>query len=311
MYNFWVVMKLEFRLIWRNWVTWLMVLVMLFIGALCASSNRNEPWSGWAHLGTTSFFLSLILTFCTGNQIRRDHAQRLDRIVLSTPVATQSYVCGKYLAGLASLLLLAGSGLFSALLIDHFATNSSAILLFAPAYYPPLGAPVYLIGWAWLTLTPVAFGATFMFACMTLTRGQRAIASLAVLLIWVLPMFLTQSMPQLLDITATVFSCLFSRTSGPCSSNSFQAVPDSTSHRAPGWSAASQSHSASHAPFSGRDTAFVHSHSVSLEPSVLPGPLPAVARSDHLWDACAAPSCLKGKECDDANTRDRYDQQTL
>lgn len=205
MYNFWAVMKLEFRLIWCNWVTWLMVLVMLLLGALCASSNRTQPWSSWAHLGTTSFFLSLILTFCTGNQIRRDHAQRLDGIVLSTPVATQSYVCGKYLAGLASLILLAGSGLLSALLIDHFATNSYAFLLFAPAYYPPLGAQVYLIGWAWLMLTPITFGATFMLACMALTHGQRAIASLAVLLIWVLPMFLTQSIPQLLDITAAVF----------------------------------------------------------------------------------------------------------
>ena len=122
MYNCWVVMKLEFRLIWRSFVTWLILVVMLVIGALCASGNRNEPWSSWAHLGNTSFFLSLILTFCTGNQINRDRARRLDGIVLSTPVAMKSYVCGKYLAGLASLLLLAGSGLLSALAVDHFPT---------------------------------------------------------------------------------------------------------------------------------------------------------------------------------------------
>jgi hypothetical protein len=205
MYNFWVVMKLEFRLIWRNWVTWLMVLVMLIIGALCASNNRNSPWSSWAHLGNTSFFISLILTFCTGNQINRDCVQRLDGIVLSTPVATPSYVCGKYLAGLASLLLLAGSGLLSALMTDHFAPGSHGFLLFAPAFYPSLGAQPYLIGWAWFVLTSIIFGATFMLACMTLTRGQRAIAYLVSLLIWVLPLFLTQSIPQLLDITAAVF----------------------------------------------------------------------------------------------------------
>lgn len=205
MYNFWVVMKLEFRLIWRNWVTWLMVLVMLFIGALCASNNRNEPWGSWAHLGTTSLFLSLILTFCTGNQINRDHAQRLDGIVLSTPVATPVYVLGKYLAGLASLLLLAGSSLLSALLTDRLATGSHGFLIFAPPFYPPLGAQPYLTGWTWLTLTSVIFGATFMLACMTLTRGQRAIAYLVSFFIWVLPLFLTQSIPQLLDITASVF----------------------------------------------------------------------------------------------------------
>jgi len=112
MYNFWIVMKLESRLIWSNWITWLMVLVMLIIGALCASNNRNEPWSSWANLGTTSFSISLILAFCTGNQINRHREQRLAGIVLSTPVATTGYVCGKYIAGLASLFLLAGSGCF-------------------------------------------------------------------------------------------------------------------------------------------------------------------------------------------------------
>jgi ABC-type transport system involved in multi-copper enzyme maturation permease subunit len=188
MYNFWIVMKLEFRLIWHNWVTWLMVLVMLAIGALCASSNRNEPWGSWSDLGTTSFFISLMLAFCTGNQINRDRDQRLTGIVLSTPLATSSYVCGKYIAGLASLLLLAGSGLIS-----------------APVFYPPMGTQPYLIGWAWLALTAIVFGATFMLACITLTRGQRVIAYIAVLLLWVLPRFLTQSIPQLLDITASVF----------------------------------------------------------------------------------------------------------
>jgi hypothetical protein len=213
MYNFWIVMKLEFRLIWRNWVTWLMVLVMLAIGALCASNNRNEPWGSWANLGTTSLFLSLILTFSTGNQINRDHAQRLAGIVLSTPVATPGYVLGKYLAGLVSLLLLAGSGLLSALLMDHFYAGLHAFLMFAPAFYPPLGAQPYLIGWAWFVLTAIVFGATFMLACMTLTRGQRAIAYIAAILIWILPLFLTQSIPQLLDITANVFYPQFSLSS--------------------------------------------------------------------------------------------------
>ena len=205
MYNFWIVMKLEFRLIWSNWVTWLMVLVMLIIGALCASSTRNSPWSSWAHLGITSFFMTLILVFCTGNQINRDREQRLTGIVLSTPIATPAYVLGKYIAGLASLLLLAGSGLLSALLMDRFYNAQHAFLIFAPAFYPSLGTQPYLIGWTWLVLTAIIFGATFMLACMTLTRGQRAIAYIAVLLIWVLPMFLTQSIPQMLDITAAVF----------------------------------------------------------------------------------------------------------
>ncbi|HLX57687.1 MAG TPA: hypothetical protein VKR83_11735, partial [Ktedonobacteraceae bacterium] len=147
MYNFWIVMKLEFRLIWHNWVTWLMALVMLIIGAQCAASNRTQPWSSWAHLGTTSVFISLILAFCTGNQINRDREQRLAGIVLSTPVATTGYVCVKYLAGLASLLLLAGSGLLSALLMDQFYADSRGFLIFAPAFYPTMGVQPYLTGW--------------------------------------------------------------------------------------------------------------------------------------------------------------------
>ncbi|GHO48903.1 hypothetical protein [Ktedonospora formicarum] len=205
MYNFWTIMKLEFRLTWLNWVTWLMVLVMLIIGALCASSNRSEPWSTWAHLGITGFFMSLILAFGTGNQIHRDSVQRLDGIILSTPVATPGYVCGKYLAGLMSLPLLAGSGLLSALMVDQLPTGTHAFLIFSPLFYAPLGAQPYLIGWVWLVLTPITFGATFVLACMTLTRGQRVIASLAILPIWILPLFLVSSIPQLLDITAAVF----------------------------------------------------------------------------------------------------------
>jgi hypothetical protein len=50
MYNFWIVMKREFRLIWRNWVTWLMVLVMLVIEATAthlALLNRGRlSWTG-------------------------------------------------------------------------------------------------------------------------------------------------------------------------------------------------------------------------------------------------------------------------
>ena len=205
MYNFWIVMKLEFRLIWRNWATWLIVPAMLILGALCAASNRTEPWQGWAHLGTASVFISLILTFCTGNQINRDREQRLNGIVLSTPVATSSYVCGKYLAGLVSMLLLAGSGLLAALLMDRFYADAQGFLIFAASYYPSLGVQPYLTGWALFVLPAIIFGSTFMLACMTLTRGQRAIAFIAAFLIWIVPLFLTQSVPQLLDITANVF----------------------------------------------------------------------------------------------------------
>jgi hypothetical protein len=94
--------------------------------------------------------------------------------------------------------------------MDRFYTGQDAVLMIAPVFFPPLGAYPYLVGWAWFTLTALIFGAAFMLACLTLTRGQRAIASSALLLIWVLPRVLTPAMPQLLDITATVFYPQFS-----------------------------------------------------------------------------------------------------
>jgi len=50
-------------------------------------------------------------------------------------------------------------------------------------------------------------------ASLTLTHGQRVIASIAAIIIWILPLFLTQSIPQLIDITANVFYPQFSLSS--------------------------------------------------------------------------------------------------
>jgi hypothetical protein len=47
-----------------------------------------------------------------------------------------------------------------------------------------------------LVVTTIIFGATFMLACMTLTRGQRVIAYIAAILIWILPLFLNQFLIQ-------------------------------------------------------------------------------------------------------------------
>lgn len=201
MYNLWPVAKLEFRLIWSSRVSWLIAAVMLIIGALCAANNRQTPWNSWVQIQIAGFYISLILAFCTGNQINRDYEQRLAGIVLTTPVSTAGYVLGKYIAGLASLLLLAGSGLISALVTAYFYDNRSALLIFPPVFYPPLGVAPYVSGWAFFALTPVIFGASFMLAGITLAGGQRVPAYIAAVLIWILPRFLGSTMPQILDLT--------------------------------------------------------------------------------------------------------------
>lgn len=214
MSNFWTVMRLELSLIWRNWITWLISLGMLVIGALCAANNRHEPWSTWQQFAFVALVLTVILIFTTGNQINRDRERRLDGIVFSTPVNTPVYVLGKYLAALLSLLCLVGLSLLAALLMDHFYPwqivnalwGGQSFLFFAPGIYPSLGPQPYLIGWLWLFLVPILFGAAFIFACITLTRGQRVIAYITVILLWlILPLFAHDYIPDLLDITGNSF----------------------------------------------------------------------------------------------------------
>jgi hypothetical protein len=224
MYTFWTVMRLELSLIWRNWFTWLISLAMLVIGALCAANNRHEPWSTWEQFLVIAIFLTVILSFTTGNQINRDRERRLDGIVFSTPVSTPVYVLGKYLAALLNLLGLAGLSLLVALLMDHFypwqivneTWGGQSFLFFAPGIYPSLGPQPYLLGWFWCFLVSIFFGAAFVFACITLTRGKRVIAYIAVVLIWLLlPLFAHDYIPDLLDITGNSFYFRYSADAFP------------------------------------------------------------------------------------------------
>lgn len=206
MHHFWTVIKLELFFIWRNWATWLIVLAMLVIGALAADNNLNQPWGAWAQITFISLFLALILAFSTGNQINRDRERRLDGVIFSTPIATPIYVLAKYSAALLSLLCLACLSLLAAILTDQFYTTQQQVFFFSPVIYPSLGTQVYLLGWLWLLLIPVIFGATFMFACTTLTRGKRVIAYIVTFLVWLIPAYSIQPSGQrFFDVTAASF----------------------------------------------------------------------------------------------------------
>jgi hypothetical protein len=146
------------------------------------------------------------LVFSTGNQVHRDRERRLDGVVFSTPVATPIYVLGKYGAALLSLLGLAGSSLLAAMLTNQLYKVPQRVLFFSPVIYPSLGPQVYLLLGAWLLLVPIIFGAIFMFACTTLTRGKRVVGYIAALLIWLTLMF-TSYPPRgwFFDVTALSF----------------------------------------------------------------------------------------------------------
>jgi hypothetical protein len=206
MRTFGTIMKLELFLIWRNWATWLIALAIILIGVLAADNNRNQPWGIWGQFVTIGLFLTLILTFSTGNQVNRDRERRLDGVVFSTPIMATVYVLAKYSASLFSLLSLIGLSLLAAILTDQFYSVPQQVLFLSPVIYPSLGLRVYLLGWASTMLVPVIFGAAFIFACTTLTRGKRVIAYIATLLVWLIPVFASSLHRGLLfDITATSF----------------------------------------------------------------------------------------------------------
>ena len=204
--TFWIVMKLELVFTWRNWATWLVALAMIFIGVLAADNNLNQPWGVWSQFIFCGLFLTLILVFTTGNQLNRDRERRLDGVILSTSVSTPTYVLAKYSASLLSLLSLAGFSLLAAIVTDQFYHVPQQMLVFSPAVYPALGPQPYLLGWAWLMLVPIIFGAAFMLACTTLARGKRVVAYIATLPIWIIPFFMS-SPPKndFFDITGISF----------------------------------------------------------------------------------------------------------
>jgi ABC-type Na+ efflux pump permease subunit len=201
MRDVWTVMRLELTLFRRGRAIWLVGLIMAFFGVWAASGIRELPFAAWTNFGiTTGFFISLILTFATGDQASRDRERRLDGVLLSTPVSTAAYVWGKYLAALVILLGLAGIGFIAAILTDQFYNWQNSPGVFGQALFPPLGPRSYIVIWCWLVIVPTVFGAALVLAGITITRGQRIVAYMCVLVIWITSLIFN-NMPDLLDIT--------------------------------------------------------------------------------------------------------------
>ncbi len=200
----WIVMRLELFLLPRRWSMLVAAVLVALAGAWVASGVREAPWSAWSEIDFAALFVTLILTFGTGDQIIRDHTRRLDGVLLSSPVSTAVYVCGKYLATLIVLLGLVGVGLIGALLMDRFDAWTDPPIMFGHSRFPPLGPWPYISSWLLLMVTPTVFGAAFVLLVTTLTRGGRAVAVPGALLFWLAPLFFS-GWPTLLDAAAAHF----------------------------------------------------------------------------------------------------------
>jgi hypothetical protein len=206
MRGLWTVIRLELKLNRRGKAIWIIGLFMAILGINAASGIRAMPNAAWTNFGISeAFLITLILTLSTGDQINRDRERRLDGVILSTPISTAIYVWGKYLAALAMLLGLSSIYLIVAILVDQFDNwhTPPAVLAFvSPSMFPPLGPWPYVVIWGLLVIAPIIFGAALVFAGITITRGQRIIAYIGVLIIWLSSIFF-ENMPDLLDITTS------------------------------------------------------------------------------------------------------------
>lgn len=201
MKTLWPVTRTELTLLARSRGWWLVAPVSAGLSAWMATEVRQSPPYAWSTMAANTLFLTLLLVLPTGDQATRDQDRRLDGVLLSTPVSTAAYVVGKYLAVVVVLIGLAGVGLMAALLTDRWAElRPSGLLGFLGyAVYPPLGPAPYLLGWAWLVLPAILFGAALTLAATTWTGGQRVLAALLVAVVWLLPAF-SAAWPALLDL---------------------------------------------------------------------------------------------------------------
>ena len=177
MKRFWTIFYFELLLYWRGWLGWATaVIVALFGWNIAPLVNVANPFL-WEILCLGFGFLTLMLAFLAGNQIQRDRQLRLDGIIMSTAVATGSFVLGKYLAQLLIVLFYATVALLALL-------GASLRTIGAPYFAPPLGPGVVVQIWLMLVPVPLIFACALTLFGISLLRGKRTLIFVLVLLIW-------------------------------------------------------------------------------------------------------------------------------
>ena len=211
MKRFWTVFYFELLLYWRGWLGWAMaVIVALFGWNIAPLVNLANPFL-WEILCFCFGFLTLMLAFMTGNQIQRAHQLRLDGIIMSTAVATGSFVLGKYLAQLLTVLFYATVALLALL-------GASLRTIGAPYFSPPLGPGVVVQIWLMLVPVPLIFVCALTLLGSSLLRGKRPLIFVLVLLIWIVPIPLVGRIPDVLSLSTPSFLILPASSQAPSSS---------------------------------------------------------------------------------------------
>lgn len=181
---FWTVTIMEFRLYLRGKTRWLLAAFLAFSSLYFlyqAYLSHTYASNFWENMGIAYLLLTFVLVFSTGSQLQRDQDCRLDSLILSSPVSTTTYVCGKYLASLLVILVLA--------LVNLLVTIAGDLWLPA-AGGTVIGPWPYVASWGVLVLVPLLFGAALTLFVTTFTHGQRVVTGLLIFFLWVAPVII-------------------------------------------------------------------------------------------------------------------------
>lgn len=184
MKTIWIITAMEFRLYLRGKTRWLLVAFLAFSSLYFlyqAYLSHIYASNFWTNMGIAYLLLTFVLAFSTGSQIQRDRDCRLDSIILSSPVSTTTYVCGKYLASLLVILVLALMNLLVTIAGDLWLPTAGGAVI---------GPWPYVASWGVLVLVPLLFGAAFTLFVTTFTHGQRVVTGLLIFFLWVTPVII-------------------------------------------------------------------------------------------------------------------------
>jgi hypothetical protein len=193
--------KIELLLIARSKFTYIIAILVVFLGIRQATGIRGDPTGMWtASIVPSTIYVSLILTFWALGQALRKHDKQVGKMVWATVSPSWAYIWGKFLGVFCVALLFSLLFELAAIVTDQFWNIHASLPIVKEVIFPPLGWTAFLVFWLWFVLIPVLFGVTVAICSNYLTRGRRLIGYAVVLICWVIG--LNAYFPSWMDITA-------------------------------------------------------------------------------------------------------------
>jgi ABC-type transport system involved in multi-copper enzyme maturation permease subunit len=124
-------------------------------------------------------FFGMLVPFVVADAVSRDHRQRVHELLMATPMSTEAYVWGRFLASMTVALML------SIVMVLAVAMADATIHL-SDASFPGVNMEALALDWAVLVAPAVAVIGGLGFMLSTLTPRMATPAKVSVLLLWVM-----------------------------------------------------------------------------------------------------------------------------